>query len=121
MIKKGIAFIEAFVTGIPKPNKLNPDPYDYKYEEGSHDVAENVKMGLEGLEELYSIYEYNPYAKGSDKWEEIAVTVSPESARDLAFALFKDHSGQIDLRFEGKDRKVYKLSIRGARYIAEEL
>lgn len=114
MIKKTIAYILKFVNAVPKPDQLNPDPYDYKYEEGSRDVADNVKLALDDLPDLFSIYELNPYGgKGSDLWEEIAVTRDPETCKQLAEALFKDHNGMIDLRYEYKDNKAYALKMVG--------
>jgi hypothetical protein len=111
MIKKAIAFIEKFV------NDVMEERIDDDYHRGARDVAENVINGLEGIDELYSIYELNPYAKpGADRWEEIAVTRDPETCKELAEALFRYHHGQIDLRYEYKEHTVFEIRLVGSEY-----
>ena len=110
MIKKAIAYIEGFCKDV----KADVDKTDYYY--GSRDVAENVLNGLEGLDNIFSIYELNPYAKGADKWEEIAVTRAPDTARDIAEALSKDHNGQIDIRYESSNNSVFQIRRVGDQY-----
>lgn len=109
MIKKAIAYIEGFCKDVK--TYTSKDPFTY----GSQDVAGDVLKGLEGLEKLYSVYELNPYALGSDKWEEISCSSDPESARDIAEALSRYHAGQIDIRYEA-DSMVYEIRKEGEYY-----
>lgn len=110
MIKKAIAYIEGFCKDVK--TDMSRDPYTH----GSKDVADNVLTGLEGLEKLYSVYELNPYATGSDRWEEISCSSDPESARDIAEALSRYHAGQIDIRYEASNNSVYEIRKEGDHY-----
>jgi hypothetical protein len=112
MIKKSIAYIEKFCRDI-EIDPFEADPIKGAYEEGSKDVAGNVLEGLRGLEKLYSVYESNPFAKGADKWEEFACTPDPDSAQQIAEAMVRLHSGQINIRYEGADNKVYSVKLEG--------
>lgn len=122
MIKKAILYIEKFVNDvIESKDPFEADPIKGAYEEGSQDVAENIKNGLEGLGELFSIYEGSPFSKDKSGWDEIATALDPERSQHIAEAIVRYHSGQIDIRYEGKNHKVFSIRLEGKTAVHREV
>lgn len=120
MIKKAILYIEKFCKDV-SVDPFEADPIKGSYEEGSKDVADNVINGLEGLEELYSIYEGSPFSKDKSGWDEIACTLDPDQSQHIAEAIVRYHSGQIDIRYEGKNHKVFSIRLEGKTAVHREV
>lgn len=102
MIKKAIQYIKILCEGI-EIDPRNPDPLSGEYEKGSKEVADNVLNELGKVPEVFGVYEYNPYGKQGEKWEELAASHSSKSIKDIAEALYTMHEGQIDIRYDSLD------------------
>lgn len=102
MLRKAINYIKLYCEGL-EVDPRNTDPLERKYEEGSKEVADTILKELESIPAIYGVYEYNPYRKAPDRWEELAISKSPDFIRDIAEALYKLHAGRIDLRFDAPD------------------
>jgi hypothetical protein len=115
MIKKAIVYIEKFVNGVLEDkDPFEADPIKGAYEEGSQDVAENIKQGLEMIPDLFSVYTLNPFPKaGGERWEEIACSRTPEDTMRVAEGIVLLFKGQIDIRYEGLGNKVYWIQKEG--------
>lgn len=107
MIRKAIQYIKILCEGI-EVDPRNTDPISGEFEKGSKEVADNVLKELETIPAVYGVYEYNPYKKAPEKWEEIAVSSNPSHIKDVAEALYKLHGGKIDLRYDAPEG-VYEL------------
>lgn len=116
MIKDKIKQVKIFCKAWLKNESIGETPEQKSFSDGAKSVSKRVLEYLGEDENLYSVYELNPYAKTEDKWEEIAIAKSPESAKIMAEALSRYYKGQIDVGYDDPTKNFSYVEKIGSEY-----